>query len=212
MKSRSRRSAKRPTGLALGGGGRGGFDLLSDRRDVEDLDDARDWVDVEPLAFGPVDRVVVCHDAEQRVPGVAEADYDAAPEFVDTDGTDAVVAAGVELLEMDASCCGLLELVWEFADLLSDDGLELGEVVEELLGEDERGHQRVPVVRAADNSSAVHSVDLRMIHPWASAGVSAPAGRIPIFRAGHATSITRAICPLRLEPNHQVSVPLLGDD
>ncbi|MGI8901900.1 MAG: hypothetical protein ACR2HA_13435 [Nocardioides sp.] len=62
-------------------------------------------------------------DPEQGVARFAEADHDASPELVDAHGADAVVAGGVELLEVDTGVGGILELFGQLTDLLADGGL-----------------------------------------------------------------------------------------
>ena len=210
VKSRSRRSANRPVTAGSGASGDDGFDVLGDGRHVEDLDDARYGVDVESLSLGPVVRVVVGHDAQQRVPGVAEADYDAAPELVDADGADAVVAAAVELLQMNAGCsrnartcrgvrgpsAGRRAGAWR-----SRRGTAWRRRASASAGSRSEGCRQLlggPIARLCEQ-----------IQPSASPGASAPGGQDADLRAGHATSIT-VPPPTPSRTHDQVGVPVVG--
>src|SRR4051812_14111798 len=103
--------------------------MLLNGWDVENLDDAGDWVHAETLTLCPDVGVVVRHDSQQRVPRLAEAYHHASPEGIDAHGAHTVIELRVELLEVDAAGRGLLKLVGKLADLLSHGGLKLCEVV-----------------------------------------------------------------------------------
>ena len=92
---------------------------------------------------------------------------------------------------------------------LADRRIDLGEVVEELLGEDQRGHLRGPSLRAARSSVTVHWFGVRRSHSVSVEGRLPPVGRIPTRWVGQATSMGVSSASPEAKPTTSWSHPAL---